>query len=284
MPQTFRRVARAILKRLPGSVRQRVAAHTPHEKIPRVYPTLKCNLRCPFCSDGLDYDKSHMGYRPLTAEQWIGILDALPGDAVIFTGGEPTLYPPLPDVINAIHQTEVFVYTNLAYDVAKFLDRLTKPIRVFGSFHPNNKGVTAERIIGNIAKVKAHPMCRSFENIHTIHHPSNGDMEAHKRDFAAAGLELEVYQDQFLANSNSPAACDGRHLRTVRCVYDRVILGPDGKRWICVSKMIRNVRDGLVPIEQAAVPEMVCGEFGRCSPCDEVAEITPLDERVPARA
>jgi hypothetical protein len=284
MPHPFRCVARAILKRLPGPVREKIAAHTRHEKIPRVYPTLKCNLRCPFCSDGLDYDKSHMGYEPLTAEQWIEILDALPGHDVIFTGGEPTLYQPLPDVINAIHQTEVFVYTNLAYDVEKFLDRLMKPIRIFGSFHPSNRGVTAERIIGNIGKVKAHPMCRSFENVHTIQHPSNGDVMEHKRVFEAAGLELEIYQDQFLSNSNSPAACDGREQRTVHCAYDRILIGPDGKRWICVSKMTRNIPDGLVPIDQATVPELICSEFGRCSPCDEAAKITPVEEKVPAGA
>jgi hypothetical protein len=284
MSQPFRRVARAILKRLPGAMRDKIVAYTPHEKIPRVYPTLKCNLRCPFCSDGLDYDKSHMGYEPLTAEQWITILDALPGEAVVFTGGEPTLYQPLPDVINAIHQTEIFVYTNLAYDVEKFLDRLTKPIRIFGSFHPNNKGVTAERIIGNIAMVRAHPMCRTFENVHTIRHPSNGDVDEHKRVFESAGLERDIYQDQFLTNSNSPAACNGEQLSTVRCVYDRVLIGPDGKRWICVSKMIRNIPDGLVPLDRETVPEMVCSEFGRCSPCDEVAKITPVGEQVPARA
>ena len=279
MSDPLRRIARSILKGLPWVGRN----HVPQERIPRVYPILQCNLRCPFCSDGLDYDKSHMGYKPLTAGEWIDILDALPGHAIIFTGGEPTLYQPLPEVINAIHQTQVFVYTNLAYDVDKFFDRLSKPIRVFGSFHPNNKGVTAERIIGNIEKVKAHAMCGTFENVHTISHPSNGDVEEHRRVFAAAGLDLDIHQDQFLSNANTPAACSGEKLATVRCVYDRLIIGPDGKRWICVSKMIRNVRDGLVPMDQKTVPEMVCTEFGRCTPCDEVAEITHMQERVPVK-
>ncbi|MHC4549468.1 MAG: radical SAM protein [Planctomycetota bacterium] len=287
MAGAIRRLARALLSRLPSPVRRAVVRTvvppTPHAKIPRVYPTLKCNLNCPFCSDGLDYDKSHMGYAPLTTERWIEIVDALPGNAVIFTGGEPTLFAGLPDVINAVHQDDLYLYTNLFYNVEKFFDRLTKPVKVFGSFHPNNKGVTAERIIANLRLLQAHPMCRYVANVHTINHPSNGDVDEHRRTFQAHGLDLDIHQDQFITNANTPAACDGRNLRTVRCAFDRIIIGPDGRRWICVSKMIRNVQDGLVPMDQTEVPELVCHEFGRCSPCDEVAQITLLDEKVPAR-
>ena len=276
------RTLRKLLRRLPAPVKKAartvLPAPTPYDKVPRVYPVLQCNLRCPFCSDGLDYDKSHMGYKPLEAAEWIRIIDALPGDAVIFTGGEPTLYQALPEVINAIRQKTVYLYTNLSYNVEKFFDRLEKPVVVFASFHPNNKGVTADRIIANVETVKAHPMCRHLANIHTINHPSNGDIEAHREAFTAAGLDLDVHEDQFNDNDNTPAACDHKNLRTVRCVFDRIILGPDGKRYICVSKMIRNVADGLVPMDQREAPELICNEFGRCSPCDEVAKITFLDE------
>jgi organic radical activating enzyme len=283
---------RRLWEKLPGPVRRILApavrtvvpTRIPMEKIPRVYPTLQCNLRCPFCSDGLDYDKSRMGYEPLSKEQWIGIVDALPGHAVMFTGGEPTLYQDLPDVINAIHQIDVFLYTNLTYDVRKFFDRLTKPVRVFGSFHPNNKSATAERILENMKILADHPMCRGVENLHTINHASNGDVEAHRKTFEDNGIELEILEDQFTNNAHTPAACNHERLQTVRCSYDRVIIGPDGKRWICVSKMIRNCGDGQVPIDQQSVPEMTCSEFGRCSPCDQVAKIEFLKQGAPAEA
>ena len=272
---------RKIWEKLPGPIRRLMApalrtvipTTMPMEKIPRVYPTLQCNLTCPFCSDGLDYDKSRMGYELLSKEKWIEVVDALPGHAVMFTGGEPTLYQPLPEVINAIHQIDVFLYTNLSYDVNKIFDRLTKPVRVFGSYHPNNKSVTAEKILNNLKILQDHPMCRSIDNIHTINHPSNGDCDAHKELFAENGIQLDILEDQFTNNANTPAACNHEKLQTVRCRYDRIIIGPDGQRWICVSKMIRNCKDGLVPVDQQSVPEMVCAEFGRCSPCDQVAEI-----------
>lgn len=269
---------------LAPAVRTVVPTTMPMEKIPRVYPTLQCNLSCPFCSDGLDYDKSRMGYEPLTKEKWIETVNALSGHAVMFTGGEPTLYPHLPEVINAIHQIDVFLYTNLSYNVKKFFDRLTKPVLVFGSFHPNNKGVTAERILNNIAILKNHPMCRAIENIHTINHESNGDCDEHKRTFLAAGVKLDILEDQFTTNRNTAAACNHEKLSTVHCRYDRVIIGPDGNRWICVSKMIRNRSEGRLPADQKAVPELVCHEFGRCSPCDQVAEITPVDKTARAHA
>jgi organic radical activating enzyme len=276
---------RRLWDRLPGPLRRLLApavrtvvpTRIPMEKIPRVYPTLQCNLRCPFCADGLDYDKSRMGYEPLTKERWIEIVDAQPGHAVMFTGGEPTLYKDLPEVINAIHQVDVFLYTNLTYDVAKFFDRLTKPVRVFGSFHPNNKSATAERILSNIRFLEKHPMCSGVENLHTINHPSNGDVEAHRKRFQEEGIDLEILEDQFVNNANTPAACNHEKLQTVRCSVDRKIIGPDGQRWICVSKMIRNRKDGLVPIDQETAPEMTCNEFGRCSPCDQVAKIEFLE-------
>jgi len=285
----MRNLVQRLWSRLPKRLRQAASPvvrllaqdHVPHASIPRVYPTLQCNLKCPFCSDGLDYDKSHMGYQPLPPERWIEIIDALPGPAVIFTGGEPTLYQPLPDVINAIRQPTVMLYTNLSYNVAKFFDRLERPVTVFASFHPNNKGVTAERILANVKVLKAHPRVRDVVNLHSINHPSNGDLEEARRFFEQNGIHLDIHQDQFLNNSNSPAACDGRSLQTVHCAYDRIIIGPDGQRWICVSKMIRNIRDGLVPMGQRTVPEMVCHEFGRCSPCDEVAKITQVGAATP---
>ncbi len=45
----------------------------PIESIPHVYPVLKCNLNCPYCSDGFFYDKSYMGFNSLPVEKWLDI-------------------------------------------------------------------------------------------------------------------------------------------------------------------------------------------------------------------
>jgi len=56
------------VKSLLGPIKKLLPSKTPWEKIPRVYPVLQCNLKCPFCSDGQDYDQSHMGYEVLPTE------------------------------------------------------------------------------------------------------------------------------------------------------------------------------------------------------------------------
>jgi hypothetical protein len=57
---------------------------------------------------------------------------------------------------------------------------------------------------------------------------------------------------------------------------DRTLIGPDGKRYICVSKMVRNQQSGIVPMD-TELPSMICDEYGKCSPCDEVAVIRQID-------
>lgn len=244
---------------------------------PRIYPTLQCNLTCPYCSDGIYYDKSRMGYTLLSADQWVGIIDSLPGNSVIFTGGEPTLHPGLPEIINRIKQQHVMLYTNLAYDTKRFFDQLTKPITVYASFHPNNRRCTPEFMIGQVQTVLGHPMCRRLMDIHSIQTPENGDLKAHRKLFAEHGVQLVLDDNQFENNRNTPAACNGKTTRTVHCRLDRVLIGPHGQRRICVSKLVRSAADGIVPLHGTQAPEMICHEFGRCSPCDEVAEITDIE-------
>lgn len=273
-----------LLRRMPqpaqkliGKVRDHLAeSEEPFEQIPRVYITLRCNLQCPYCSDGLAYDKSDMQYPRLSGDEWVGIIDELPGNSVIFTGGEPTLHPELPDIINRIRQSHICLYTNLAYNVEKFLNRLEKPIRFFTSFHPNNPGVTAAKSIAALKVLEEHPMCQEIVSHHIIRDPSNGtgnEINAFAKEFGRAGFPLLKYDNQFDVNVYGIEMCNFKKTKTVRCTMDRILIAPDGKRYMCVSKMVRQTSDGPIPLE-TKLPTMICGEYGLCSPCDEVAEIS----------
>ena len=275
--------AKKVLHRLPGPARdvvraardQLVDTADPLERIPRVYITLRCNLHCSYCSDGLAYDQSEMEYPRLTGEQWIEVIDALPGNSLIFTGGEPTLHPELPLIINSVRQPDISLYTNLACNVGKLLDSLTKPVRFFTSFHPNNLGVTVAKSVAALDLLKEHPMCREIVSHHIINHSSNGsadEIKAFSNEFSRAGYTLLRYDDQFDVNVYGADMCNFKVTKTVRCTVDRIIIAPDGKRYFCVSKMIRQTRDGAIPLE-TPLPSMICDEYGLCSPCDEVAQL-----------
>lgn len=281
--QLYNSRLKRILRRMPACIQKAVYRYRdyiadvkdPFEKIPRVYITLRCNLKCPYCSDGLAYDMSDMKYDELTGDKWVEIINTLPGNSIIFTGGEPVMHRDLPDIINNIKQENIFLYTNLAYDVRKFMDQLTKPVTVFSSFHPNNKSVSLENSIAAILILENHPMCSGVASHHIIEHQSNGsndEIRKYKKCFEEAGIDLLIYGNQFITNNYGTSMCDMKKIKTVNCSYDRLIIGPDGNRIMCVSKMIRKTSDRIVSFD-TELPMMLCDEFGKCSPCDEVAEI-----------
>lgn len=282
--QLFNSRAKKMLRILPHGVQNYVYKYRDHvigiedpfETVPRVYITLRCNLTCPYCSDGLEYDMSEMKYELLAGEKWVEIINALPGNTVIFTGGEPTLHPDLPYIINTIRQSNVFLYTNLAYNVKKFMDQLSKPVSVFSSFHPNNKAVTLESSIEALKILRDHPMCKNIVSHHLIMHSSNGTKEQFnyfKSVFKSNGFDLLLYGDQFVNNFYGLAMCDFKNMKKVVCSRRSMLVAPDGQRCICVSKMIRKTVDRIVPYD-ATIVKIDCDEFGKCSPCDEAADIT----------
>ena len=262
----------------------------PFADIPRVYLTLLCNLRCPYCSDGRAYDKTDMGYPTLSAEEWTEIINRLPGDAVIFTGGEPALHPGLADIVNGIRQQRILLYTNLAYNVPKLLDRFRKPVTFFTSFHPSNPRVTLDASLATLRALQVHPMCAGIVSHHVVRHPSNGsekEIRAVRRAFSRVGVQLLVYDDQNRVNVYGSDACDHRARRLVECRARRIVIGPDGRRHFCVSKMVRKAGDRYADLNEPE-PRKVCSEFGLCSPCDEASEIRflgpPAGVSVPDRS
>ena len=85
--------------------------------------------------------------------------------------------------------------------------------------------------------------------------------------FGRCGIPVTVVRNQFKNNVGS--TCE--YKKIVRCRYSYFYIGPDGNRYICVSKLVRRVRDGIIGYETRS-PEMICGEYGWCSACDEVAD------------
>lgn len=64
-----------------------------------------CNLRCPFCHNASLVLPREDTPPPMTVDELLSFLDKRRGrlQGVCITGGEPTLYPDLPDLLRQIH-------------------------------------------------------------------------------------------------------------------------------------------------------------------------------------
>lgn len=263
-----------MLKEILRTMKRRFPKQTVWTKIPRIYLTLKCNLRCPYCSNGRAYDYSEMGFRLLSGAQWVEKINNLPGNTVIFSGGEPCIHSDLALIVNNINKWHIYIYTNLNYNFDKFLRNLKKQIYFYISFHPNNKSIKIEKVIENLAKLKESGKYKDI-SVHLIAHHSNAPFGHYVMKFAEHGYNLKVDRDQYETNLISNNACNFEKKSKVKCMYDRFYLAPDGKRYICVSKLVRRKPEGIVDFKKE-LPEMICDEYGYCSPCDEVANIKPF--------
>ncbi|MGK5544734.1 radical SAM protein [Streptomyces sp. URMC 127] len=79
--------------------------------------TGRCNEMCDHCYA----DSSPKGtHGSMTVGDWVNVIDQLAGMGVVdvqFIGGEPTLYPPLPDLVRHAHAAglSIEVFSNLTY-------------------------------------------------------------------------------------------------------------------------------------------------------------------------
>lgn len=233
----------------------------------RLYPTLACNLRCLYCVN------EEMGCRPFRfpmakPEQWI---EAIKREHrhVVFTGGEPFLYPGLVKVINGVPpELTVRVYSNFCLDLTGQLKGLARPVHFFISWHPQQR---ADRNVF-LRNLKLMQQNKSLTaDIHAIDAMETASvLNADLAYFKQHGFEVGLDSDQ----RTFEGAGRMRHHMAV-CSKAIYLIGPDGTRFQCVSRLVRNdepmenmLEGSLGPAE--AVSE--CPHFGNCAPCDALGQ------------
>ncbi|MCC6156529.1 MAG: radical SAM protein [Deltaproteobacteria bacterium] len=228
--------------------------------IPRVYLTVACNYSCFYCTNALPPRKL------ISAERWIEVLNRLPGDELIFTGGEPTLHPGFTDIVNGVKQAKIRMYTNMSWDVG-MLDRLQKRIKVFASCHPGQKKSDTVEAISD----KAVELLRRGHRILDIHSiAANGDLSEAVEIFARKGLKLRIEPDMWeVMETMIPDP-------SVHCRINRFFLGPDGLRYLCIKKLEVGDPTGVVNHSRLEA-ERSCHIHGECRPCDvRIYRVRPL--------
>lgn len=231
----------------------------------RIYPTLECNLRCSYCVNEFwpEMDKKNT-YEQLPAEAWIDIINKL-GRDVIFTGGEPFLYPDLIKVINNISpKLKIKIYTNFMWDSEEFIREVNRQVEFYGSYHPCSG--KPEKFLENINKLRS--ASKFNGSIHGILYEKQSKFMHKSADtFKKSEWNLELDDDQYEIFEGSSK----KFRKRVQCMSKSILIAPDGIRYQCVSKMVRKVggHENLVHKKfKGPSISQECFDYGYCAPCD----------------
>ena len=225
--------------------------------------TLRCNLRCSYCSaeraDGFKGDQRYE-YKELSGHEWVESLNRSNRD-IILTGGEPTLHKDIWYIVNNLKNQAVLT-TNLIFSTTSFLNNMSKPIRICASYHPS--GGPAEKYIRKIRRLKKYGYWDGWATIHIVDSPESRQAID---GFRKAGIEITI--DSNIVNTNP---CSSGITKTVKCTRSRIMIAPDGTRYPCTSKMLRQV-DGRENITRMKLKELkiispMCKDYGLCAHCD----------------
>lgn len=156
-------------------------------------PTLRCNYLCPYCVSTNKPDS--LG--ELTSKDWIKIFNCRPFSKfkgiIEISGGEPTLYPNLIDVLNSIKNRFKFHFiTNLSnFNIIKKMTEELLPEnfeKIKLSFHPTQKGVTKEKFLKKalFLKENGYPISINF----VMYKKQLFDFPKYNKYFSSKGINV----------------------------------------------------------------------------------------------
>ena len=207
--------------------------------IPRIYLTLRCNLLCPYCSNG----SGVVVGEELDAKAWLKVIANLPTQGVCFTGGEPTLHPGFYEIARGCDK-HVTVYTNL--ETALDLQRLPERLYIRASCHSQ----TADEAREWVERAQALYRAKARMCITVVYPPAP----------VLAVLRQHLIAVDLPQTKPTPIA------PPVRCTVERILIGPDGKRYHCVGKLVRGDPTGRVSLDNGNT--VVCHTPHLCAACD----------------
>jgi SAM-dependent methyltransferase len=223
---------------------------------PRVFITTRCSYDCPTCSVRV---KGEAPIKESTPEEWIKCLNSLNASVIHISGGEPGLYIGLSEIVNCM-ASRAKIFTNLS-TIDEFLKISPKrKASLKATFYANN--TTWEKFYANVKAIKE----KSLDIF--VYFPEWLMTLKFYRDCVA---DLEKIGVKHLLDENCYEEWE-RELSTlsgprpVLCSHPWTIIGPDCKRYPCVSKMRRGI--GGVDDIRLVGSKTDCEEYGLCSCCD----------------
>ena len=177
--------------------------------------TLRCNLKCPYCTAEQVRDPL-LDYPIEPTAKWIDAWNRIDGDVLIdISGGEPFLQPDFVDlIVNLDSSKKVAITTNLTYDMTRFAQSVSpeKCVCVTASLHLTS-GMNIEYFTGKLLLLKH----RGFDvGVNFVAFPEQLWIIDRLRDwFSEFGLRFHV--DPYMPGPVYPYNPSGMEKRFLEC-------------------------------------------------------------------
>lgn len=242
----------------------------------RISFTQRCNCQCSYCSAAFRHRpdvKTAQAGRVLTWQQWLIICNKL-DTGLVFTGGEPFLYPDLFRVLcNVDHKLRINSNLGPLRDGDLYTLVSRGNLSFIASYHHKQPGALPQvefarrvRILldGGI-KVKTNMVSTGPEHGRDVLNPVK---RAFRRDY---GITADISRDARFYDPWPGTRDDGK-CRDVNCQTGCLrLVGPDGFRYPCESTLVRGVGQMEDLLKEKPKPmqyDTRCADFGLCLPCD----------------
>lgn len=232
-----------------------------NKKTIHLYPTLRCNGKCSYCSNSSPTQKGVYSYDEKMPGYWIKLIQNLDpeGWTIYLTGGEIFLYNGISDVLESIpEKASVCIYTNGMLISEKNLICIKSERISFRCSYHTGIG-TPEDFLTAMEMLKQRSI--PFQ-IFMVDSPEEDALAMRIGFFRVKGYEIGIDYDQ------------RRHLRKkgrVRCFLPTKIVSPEGIVFHCVSRMIRHKKGEENLFENQEIKDIestLCDEPETCAPCD----------------
>lgn len=240
----------------------------------RIFPTLKCNYNCDYCS--INYKESNTKYKEIPVKDWLKFLNEtdfsnrLVDDFnMIITGGEPTLYKDFVELINGINHKVVIIYTNLSHKAFLELMKLDKKVYISPTFHSVQEYKRLEEAalkswLDRLLKLKSHGHI-----VHNPHVPNTGAEYLKKLPNYILKTNIEgvhngVYHNPYV----NECRIDKKETRQVKCMTTEFVIAPTGDIYNCQGGMFSLNKEQTNQTYLGNIKDIDIDKIGHFIDCD----------------
>jgi len=200
----------------------------------RIFPFLKCNFSCSYCTAFNQYNKPiNLKRDIIPAQDWLNAINVKDlydtfddNFRIVISGGEPGLYKELAKLCDGIQHKNVYVYSNISRQVFPRLMTIKKQVIFYPSFH-----ALQEKKNGSNYKEWFQRVYELKKNGHKImmpHSPDDGNLGS------LLVMKTKIEDEKFSPYVNE-CRINSKELRKVECFTQQFVVDSAGEIFNCQS-------------------------------------------------